>query len=560
MSISGATIDQGGGIATSCESSSMPPALLRQWMNNSNRSSILGAIGQDANGLHHWVSSSESSNSLPPTLPLMNNHLAGSGALDRDEGHAADLCNRSGSGMAASCVSSAHVKRIGKAVKCRLARKRKKNIQALPKKINTTVGKECGSICHVYKSKKPSSQRTQAGAIASKVEAKFLCAYVKKKRNQRTNIKSKVLDNRLINCVPPQEYSHLCWSLANLQKVCLVFDGGMEGTPPLEEPPPEAPPKSKFAATTTPEPEGGPKKSPKPTKPPLPWQSLRISEGHLWVADNKNPENGITYKPSSGDSPFIRIPRKKALEMTGLLSLEESNKFCNALWHGYMCQRESLHRGEKKKIFSNYKYCNMGVQVCRAQRGVRDASYHKDGMPVQHWDFLLEMMRRTEKALSSFVQTESLRQLNAAKALLKFKTMSSISQNIPPCKIFGGLAFGINIHLSSHIDEDYTWSVVSVHLYDHEYKPHDRVVAYFCFPRIGVAVALRPGDILVFNPTEPHAISSRCNVNDNMYCLSMYLKTGVVGLNDNNVCLTDVQVYMKDQYSSMHKNVSINTR
>ena len=36
----------------------------------------------------------------------MNNHLAGSGALDRDQGHAADLCNRSGSGMAASCVSS----------------------------------------------------------------------------------------------------------------------------------------------------------------------------------------------------------------------------------------------------------------------------------------------------------------------------------------------------------------------------------------------------------------------------------------------------------------------
>ena len=42
----------------------------------------------------------------------MNNHLTGSGALDRDEGHAADLCNRSWSGMAASCVSSTHVKRI----------------------------------------------------------------------------------------------------------------------------------------------------------------------------------------------------------------------------------------------------------------------------------------------------------------------------------------------------------------------------------------------------------------------------------------------------------------
>ena len=51
---------------------------------------------------------------LPPltsTLP-MNNHLTGSGALDRDEGHAADLCHRSRSGMAASCVSSTHAKTI----------------------------------------------------------------------------------------------------------------------------------------------------------------------------------------------------------------------------------------------------------------------------------------------------------------------------------------------------------------------------------------------------------------------------------------------------------------
>ena len=88
---------------------------------------------------------------------------------------------------------------------------------------------------------------------------------------------------------------------------------------------------------------------------------------------------------------------------------------------------------------------------------------------------------------------------------------------------------------------------------------YDRVVAYFCFPRTGVAVALRPGDILVFNPTEPHAISSRCNVNDSVYCLSMYLKSGVVGLNDNNVGLTDAQVYMKDQYLCIHENVNINS-
>ena len=101
--------------------------------------------------------------------------------------------------------------------------------------------------------------------------------------------------------------------------------------------------------------------------------------------------------------------------MTGMLSMEESNKFCTALNYGYKCQRASLCRGNGRRIFSDYKYCNMGVQAYRAARGVRESSYHRDGMPVEQWNNMVEMMKRTENALSSFVNTKSLRQLNAAK-------------------------------------------------------------------------------------------------------------------------------------------------
>ncbi len=47
-------------------------------------------------------------------------------------------------------------------------------------------------------------------------------------------------------------------------------------------------------------------------------------------------------------------------------------------------------------------------------------------------------------------------------------------------------------------------------------------------------VALRPGDFLLFNPQEPHSISSRCCAGDEVFCISSYLKTGVVGDNDNS--------------------------
>jgi len=55
----------------------------------------------------------------------MNNHPTGSGALDRDEGHVADLCHRSRSGMAASTESSSCANRMDR------SRERKKSHEAL---------------------------------------------------------------------------------------------------------------------------------------------------------------------------------------------------------------------------------------------------------------------------------------------------------------------------------------------------------------------------------------------------------------------------------------------
>ena len=83
--------------------------------------------------------------------------------------------------------------------------------------------------------------------------------------------------------------------------------------------------------------------------------------------------------------------------------------------------------------------------------------------------------------------------------------------------------------------------MVTVHKNGHGYNMSDSIVAYFCFPRLGIAVALRPGDILIFNPREYHSISSRCNNVEEIYVATVYLKTAVVGLNDNSLPLTPEQ-------------------
>ena len=56
------------------------------------------------------------------------------------------------------------------------------------------------------------------------------------------------------------------------------------------------------------------------------------------------------------------------------------------------------------------------------------------------------------------------------------------------------MGFGINVYLRSHTDQDFMMSIVQAHIDERHYTASDSIVCYICFPRIGTAVALRPGD------------------------------------------------------------------
>ena len=83
------------------------------------------------------------------------------------------------------------------------------------------------------------------------------------------------------------------------------------------------------------------------------------------------------------------------------------------------------------------------------------------------------------------------------------------------------------------------------------YAEKDTVVAYFCFPTCGVAIPMRPGDFLLFDATLPHSISLRCHQIDDIMCMSFYLKSRVVGMNDNSIPLSAEQIYL----STLHNNI-----
>lgn len=102
---------------------------------------------------------------------------------------------------------------------------------------------------------------------------------------------------------------------------------------------------------------------------------------------------------------------------------------------------------------------------------------------------------------------------------------------------------GGNVHLPFHVDDDAVWSVIIV------FRECDvgskklyvdlPVIKYFTFEN-GQSVALRSGDLLLFNPRFHHCISTNVDGwedvdNGDVYSLTYYLKTKVVSLNDKDL-------------------------
>jgi hypothetical protein len=203
-------------------------------------------------------------------------------------------------------------------------------------------------------------------------------------------------------------------------------------------------------------------------------------------------------------------------------------------------KRTPLFRSDHKCIFSDYgkrvMYTSAGVQVSRNCHGVLNCHAYMEEFSDGHSTILMKLIRHAEYCLETIADHNVLSQLYHAKNLVPFKTMNVKTVSEQAClKYYGELAFGCNVFLQCHTDSDYTMSMAHIHLKRKEkYELSDNVVLYFCFPTLGVAVPLRPGDFLIFNALIPHCVSSRCRQVDQVMVILMYPKSAVVGMNNND--------------------------
>lgn len=294
-----------------------------------------------------------------------------------------------------------------------------------------------------------------------------------------------------------------------------------------------------------------------PIKPKLPSKVKkktivgRITDGHVHVL--KDTQNGAIFRPDPDSDPvFVLLPRKESLEITG----EHTSDFVESLHNLEKATNSNHTRGADKVVMhqtSGTKYCCAGERPNRGGCGVK-SSVNVDKIEEKNWDCIVDYVIRCETAFTKWMDTNILRGIRHAKSLLGYKTLSrKKGSKLADATIFGALAFGRNVYLNAHLDADYCYSIVTGHrrLSDGEngYSVDDEVIHYFVFPRYGMAVPLRPGDILIFNPQEYHCISSRVSEEEDVYCCSLYLKSGVVGLNDNSIPLTQEQQKFADAYN-----------
>lgn len=286
---------------------------------------------------------------------------------------------------------------------------------------------------------------------------------------------------------------------------------------------------------------------------------LSIRDGDLHVVNNHidQHDKGIICSPSRGKTiqpspPFIVIPRRFALETTGLHRKAEQSIFMKSLQEIIRVHRRGHTRGKHCSIMIGPldKYCTFGTRPRRNAPGVSSYTYHASEAGFEHYNNLVNYVSLVERCIKAYCHPKDLNFIRRSKELIDFPTMTKTggNGNETSPEFYSNVAAMLNGYLSCHIDADYFQCVVTAHTPRH-YIMNDNILCYFCFERLGLVIPMRPGDLIVFNPREPHHVSSRCNDVDNVYVVSLYLKSANVGLNDNSINLSPNETSLSNAFS-----------
>ena len=190
------------------------------------------------------------------------------------------------------------------------------------------------------------------------------------------------------------------------------------------------------------------------------------------------------------------------------------------------CQRVVGVDGAKSK------YVNVGTKSAKFGAGLTTTTAAlKQKKNQRHYEAFSSWIKRLEHGVSSYLPLW----LCDVTTRACDRGMPLVDASIS--KIWPAMVAGRNVFLNVHTDRDLVWCLTTV-IAEGLVEVEDEVICYFCFPSLNVAVPLRNGDMLLFNPNVPHCVSSRCNGEKEAFCVSFYFDPLLPSENSNGHALT----------------------
>jgi hypothetical protein len=259
---------------------------------------------------------------------------------------------------------------------------------------------------------------------------------------------------------------------------------------------------------------------------------------------------GCQMVDEAGDIVFKLLPRQTVLDHTGDKAYEDVRAL-----HSLQNKKSATKRSELRDGVSSGVYTTTGNHANRGGKGIVQCGFAETDS--RSWDCLVQMSRRCEETAAKFLPTNFLTGISKVIHAAGCVTMSKTSSGEQKKKekndaaMFAALANAIDynaIDYSSraHTDLDFWFSLLTVNVplllssTVKNYQYDLEVAHHFVFPEFGTAVAIRPGDLLLFNPRYFHCLSHKEVHYDDLrvHATSFYLKTNMLGMNDNSIPLT----------------------
>jgi hypothetical protein len=274
------------------------------------------------------------------------------------------------------------------------------------------------------------------------------------------------------------------------------------------------------------------------------------SPAHMGL-DVYTSDNGLIHwkEPLASIFSVVVIPRGKTLQRvtcknTALVvqALDQLQKTEPT------CRRSG---GKTGTSTSDATYAIMGSKVNRGRCGFVEDKL--SAVNPRASSTLQKFARRMEHVVTEFIPSSWLAAISKANCLSAWPTMEG-------CKFVAAMASSVNYSAPAHRDDDYLFSIHQVNV--DGCLDCEEIVQCFCFPTLGFAIGMRPGDILLFNPHVYHCLSEKTDAfaDKDVHVTTFYVKTAHVGKNDNSLPLTEEEQFFYDMdFSNAKANVTLST-